>query len=209
MGTLGDYQRPSFYFSIIFFAFLLFCFFVISFFSSHSRWISSFPVFTTQMTASTRKIPWLKRRTRIPARKNCPKSETSTKPIVICALRVRERRPAQILKSRQNATSRCQRTPSDVHRARDARHFHVAQPVNHFLTNATGRNPRILLAHKKAEHAALSNKSDKGSKPRNELGTRSVTSGFSCDLVPYRFSFERFERFERHYTQLKTGMLVE
>merc|ERR1712042_90848 len=150
---------------------LFFCFFLlfllISFFSSHSRWISSFPVFTTQMTASTRKIPWLKRRTRIPAKKNCPKSETSTKPIVICALRARERRPAQILKSRPNATSRCQRTPSDVHRARDARHFHVAQPANHFLTNATGRNPKILLAHKKAEHAALSNKSDKGSKPRN------------------------------------------
>merc|ERR1712042_230590 len=185
---------------------LIFDYFFFLFFSSHSRWISSFPVFTTQMTASTRKIPWLKRRTRIPARRNCPKSGTSTKPSVICALRARERRPAQILKSRPNATSRCQRTPSDVHRARDARHFHVAQPANHFLINATGRNPKILLAHKKAEHAALSNKSDKGSKPRNELGTRSVTSGFCYDLVPYRFSFERFLR---HYALLKTGMLLE
>merc|ERR1712142_1006636 len=146
MGHSLRLPETVFFFSIIFLLFLLFL--LISFFSSHSRWISSFPVFTTQMTASTRKIPWLKRRTRIPAKKNCPKSETSTKPIVICA----------------------------------------------------------LLAHKKAEHAALSNKSDKGSKPRNELGTRSVTSGFCYDLVPYRFSFERFLR---HYALLKTGMLLE
>merc|ERR1712243_283415 len=196
MGLFAITRDRLFNFRLFILLFLTFL--LITFFSSHSRWISSFPVFTTQMTASTQKIPWLKRRKRIPARRNCPKSGTSTKPIVICALRARERRPAQILKSRPNATSRCQRTPSDVHRARDARHFHVAQPANHFLTNATGRNPKILLAHKKAEHAALSNKSDKGSKPRNELGTRTVTSGFSYDLVPYRFSFECFERFGRH-----------
>merc|ERR1711931_303888 len=150
-----------------------FTFFFISFFSSHSRWISSFPVITTQMTESIRKILWLKRRTRILARKNYPKSVTSTKPIVICALRAQERRRAQILKIRPNATLRCPRTPSDVHRARDVRHFHVALPANHFLTSATGRNPKTPLAHKKAELAALSNKSDKASKPRNELGTRS------------------------------------